>query len=210
MATYFDDLNNTPEAVIRLTHMQTGKQFKSYISQNFTISGSATYSSPFEAYLQQKSDTLNQVSAAVNTAGFNLPQQKLSIRGNTVLMWQSSDRPSFQITMLFLTVNSGNKTMQLASELASMVFPRTKGQSMTDFLEAPGGFKVGESGKAEGTWMLELGTWFRAADLVLVSTAMDIAKERTNTGQPVYVAVDCNLQPYTNVSENEFKNYFLG
>lgn len=240
-----DALRNTPDAIVRLTLMEQGKVFSSFITENLSISGSAQFTDPFsDAFMDKMSgfnktmDALTASSGAltggngINAAAFR--QQKTL--GQTMSQYQSSDRPVFNIPMVFITTRAGQRLDLKAVELASLVYPELQSEQAEDKQTAAGnasgqpqGTSVSSSGKnrlAEqfippcnyrwtdsgypaGTWMLEIGRWFRATDLVLTSATLEMSKQRVaQTGEALFSLVNCQLQPAYATTASQFMRYF--
>jgi len=201
-----DALALIPDATVKLTHQDTGKLFKSFISEDLSLSASATYSSPFEDYLAQKQDSLSKLTSAISLAGWQLPKVPMKVIGNSAMNWQSSERPTFSVPMTFITTDDQSNTQQKATALASYCYPRSSGKELSDFINPPGGFMITDSG-ATGLWVLEIGDWFRATDLILTASPPTFSKERTPYG-PVWATVACQLAPFLAPTEEVFLGYF--
>lgn len=222
-----DALQNTPNAIIRLSLPEQGRMFRSFIMDNLTIAGSANFTTPFEDAMQGGLDKVNNTAAAASIAMDTSAAMQYKSIGQTLSMYQSSDRPTFGISMIFLTTRKNQGNDQKAIELASMVYPETGAVNeayasgnapsgdihsdsvgLTDQLKPPGNYRP-VNGKPGGTWMLELGNWFRATELILLSSSLEVSKERVHgTDEALYSVVQCVLQPATAITGTMFRRYF--
>lgn len=83
-----------------------------------------------------------------------------------------------------------------------------KAAFMRQTLVAPGGFAPMGS-TAKGTYMLEIGTWFRASGLVLQDVSMELSKERMPNGHALWAVVTVTLTPWRLCTQEEYQQYFL-
>lgn len=79
---------------------------------------------------------------------------------------------------------------------------------MRQELVAPGGFAPMGS-TAKGTYMLEIGTWFRANGLILQDASVELSKERMPNGHALWAVVTVTLTPWRLCTQSEFQQYFL-
>lgn len=206
-----EQLYENPEATVRLSHILSQTVFVSLITEDLQVAGSSNFTSPFEQYLSDKNNTLNQLTAAMNVAGFDFGSIQLKNLGNSISLWENSERPVFNIPMLFITTRTGGDTRRKAAHLSSFTYPITDSNeiSLTNFVKPPGGYRIGKDGIAIGTWTLEIGTWFRATNLVLKQAPIVMSKEPTPDRQPLFAIVNCTLEPYRMISQSEYMGYFM-
>ena len=237
---YLDDLESTPEARVVLTHVDPSRegdagldrlrQWTSYVVDDLALSASAEYAAPFADLAASVRERANKVQAGAggvisllqergwwpkdDAAAQTALNTSLGSYAQSILHWNSSERPTFQVSMHFVTWRNehvGTKGVtRRATELASMPLPgissATDGHTMT----RPAGYNTSENDRGvQGTFTLEIGTWFRARKLVLQSANLNMSKERTTLGEPLYATVECELVPYRMVSYDEYLGWFL-
>lgn len=79
---------------------------------------------------------------------------------------------------------------------------------MRQELVAPGGYAP-QGTTAKGTYMLEIGTWFRATELILQDASMELSKERMPNGHALWATVTVTLTPWRLCTQQEYQRYFL-
>ena len=219
MGLYIEDLPS--EAIVKLSFLDgrggSPKVWKSWIQDDFSLQGSSSYNAPLESLLDDTHEKVQETKAGVagvlsylGVSGDFLPTFVIKNIGQTVLSWSSSERPSFSPSMLFIDYGQGENIQEQAVELASLVYPRQgagQGTVLERLLDTPGSFGVTD-GASRGTFTLRLGSWFVAPNLVLESAQLDVSKERTTSGQPLWAKVECSLRPYKLITESEFQDYF--
>ena len=235
---FLDDLagtiQNPTEAAVHLIHQspsreaqesngvkRTTTRWVSFIEDDLEIQSSANYSSPWEDLGNSAAQTAEQAATAVAQTGL-IPSswiENVSIRNfaQSILHWQSSDRPSFNLRMHFVTwrTNPPQRVMLRASELASMPQPGVKEVTNgVTVMSRPAGYyginqRDGAGQTIVGGFTMAIGTWFRVRNLVFRDASMTISKEQTTAGEPLYVTVNCSLEPFKAVSWNEFLSWFL-
>ena len=214
--------------------------WESFISDDLAIAVSSDYSAPYEELGGNARNTWNKwTSAATQTAGSlgnaigweSLGEQtagvaaKTSLRNytQTILHWNSSERPTFSVNMQFPTWRPGQNNERKAVELSSMPLPGITGfGSATVSMSRPAGyhgietgvtglgaFRAGNYNKVSvlGTWSLAIGDWFHARNLILTNTSLTESKIRTSDG-PLYITVQCELTPYKMVSWSEYMGWW--
>ena len=60
-----------------------------------------------------------------------------------------------------------------------------------------------------GGFTLAIGTWMLVRNLVFRDASIDISKEQTTAGEPLFCTVNCQLEPYKAISWDEFLGWFL-
>lgn len=215
-----DDLKETEQARVVLTHSPSNRTWVSYIQDDFSIGTGAEYSAPFEDLLSSAREFLGQASII---AGENARELiPIPSRQNTTLTWVSSERPSFAASLVFIAAKNDDRPQQEAVDLTSYCLPTTpteatgllglagtddQGEITDSVLASPGGYGF-EGRNPVGTFTLNVGNWFIASQLVLTSADMNLAAVRTSTGQPLYAEVEVQLEPWRMISAEEFRNYF--
>lgn len=221
----FDHAGVTPNAVARLLHVGprgSTRTWKTLIDvDDFAFNINAEYASPYEEILEDNNARLALGSTAINLGadflGIDASIKVMTISNKlmSTLQWTSSERPAFELTLYFITIDERDNIERDAVELQSMTLPRSHGDDRLG-LSPPGGYSNGgvqsvatTGGTAlVGGWILELGTWFRAPNLVLENAIMSESPIRTVGNKPLYVEVTVQLRPYQLITDTDFREYF--
>lgn len=125
--------------------------------------------------------------------------------------------PSNQMGLLQGITDSAANAIGGAIESVSNVFGGSIKQNnglskeasfMRQELVAPGGFAP-MGATAKGTYMLEIGTWFRATGLILQDASIELSKERMPNGHALWAVVTVTLTPWRLCTQAEFQQYFI-
>ncbi|QJT71154.1 hypothetical protein GR11A_00117 [Vibrio phage vB_VcorM_GR11A] len=183
-----------------------------FLEEDFDPAGGAQveYSNPFEDYLTDKSEKLNQGTAVFNSLfGANIEQTQLKSRLNSISLWTGTSRPTFDIPITLIRHRTADQPITaITSELQSYLFPIADG-GLESTLAAPGGYKIIEGGKASGTWTLSIGNWFRATGLILRAAPFPHSQVITVDDTPMFAKGRVTLEPYRMISSAEFRQYIL-
>ena len=219
---YLDGLINNPHGKATLTHFPPSpnppRVWTSFIdSEDFQFSINSEYESPWENLAEGINERINQGITGLNvvTGGDgHVPIVTLTSKRLTTMQWTHSERPTFDITMYFINFDDENSNPEReAVALESLTLPRgalNNEDSLT--LSPPGGYSNGSIGgnrRVTGTYMLQMGTWFRAPDLILENAVMTISPLRTPANKPLYCEVNVQLRPYQLLTERDFQDYFI-
>ena len=196
------------EGKIVLTH-KSGT-WTSYSVADLSLSGQATFGAPLEDYNDRQQEFLNKWSTVAGTIGIDLPISSVKNLEQTVQSWNSSDGPNISVEMTFITLSDNDTTAAKATSLSSLVFPRSLDRTI-GALGRPAGYANGLQGDGgvAGTFMLEMGSWFRAPYLILVSADLTYSSQQTRSGQPLWCTVGCTLEPYRMITEDVYLDWFL-
>ena len=233
---YIDDLEQAVDAKVVLVHDLPAKEnlgrtlstWTSYVTDDLVLSSTAEYSSPLADLASQATETANTWQAVVGmiTSRFGVSDtgavEKIvssSVRSyaQSIMVWGNSERPTFSVPMHFVTWrkdHTGNRGVtRRATELASMPLPGISSSVGDSIMSKPAGYTLegvasGGTERVKGTWSLAIGTWFFARNLVMMSANLTMSKERTNTGEPLYATVECELVPYKMVSYLDYLGWF--
>lgn len=134
------------------------------------------------------------------------------------LIWESSEKPQFQIEYTFYNVSqdfakSTKGALSQALALQKAVLP-SKGKPAKNrpgvFFKSPLGYKPKTGGNkvARGTLTLSIGKWFRASDLVVRSTNFTPSTQVLGNGHPVLVKGSITLEPSELITYETFLGYF--
>jgi len=186
---YYRVLINTPAGVV-----------KGFVMTEFQFSAQAEYSSPFENMGQ--SETLNMAATAVSMATGKGQFMLKSLR-TTVATWTGTQKPTFTLPLLMISLN-GEDVKQEVAKLLKGVFP-----TGVDKLTAPYGYAVDAEGNVKsGTISVQIGQWFYARNQILRSVDVQFSKEVLNNGLPLYASVTITFEPYRLPNADEILRYF--
>jgi len=199
-------------------------RIRAVVLGDFTISAGNDFNSPLATSalenLSQKANILKgAVQSGLNKAGVNKDlggQINFKNQAQTTLFWTGSKKPTFNLDLLFITLSRGYDVREEVLKLYESVFP-TKGlRGLT--LNAP----LGYDGTGRGTFAVQLGTWFRARNLVMTSVNFTFSQSQTIIngipGQPddansrfapLYARGSISFEPFRDIFFNEFKGYFI-
>jgi len=183
-------LINTPAGVVR-----------AFVTNEFQFTAQADYNSPFEALLGA-GEQLNLGLAAISMATGGTQFQLKSLRA-TVATWVDSQKPSFTLPMLFVSLG-GEDIRGEVGKLLRGVYPIG-----VDKLEAPYGYAVDASGEAvKGTISVRIGKWFYARKQILRQVDVQYSRQVLNSGLPLFANVTIVFEPYRLPNADEVLSYF--
>lgn len=190
------------------------------IEGDFNVSGSASYSSPYEEMAQKLSQTLRGVTSAASTVTNQLPDeiggmiqelQSTQVKNPSMTshLWEASERPSLPVTFTMLNYKEGMDVGRDATDLWAKCYP-TKG--VGGLYKAPGGYRV-DGTTAVGTWSIRIGRWFQAFNLNLTSVDVVYSQTQVSDGptdipRPLTATVSAVLVPFQAPTEDVIKNYY--
>ena len=215
-----ENLINHPHASVRLALQGGSRTWRSWLSGDFDMGTAATYSSPFEDMLEGLTENLGKVDV--------LSEGKLSeatdsffetarIPKNLTHTWVSSERPTFDVTMAFVTLGESQPNPQEeVTSLAALALPGIggggRGTAGATFTR-PAGYRPEQNASPPGTFTLKIGEWFEAKGLVLTAVQITLSQQRVilNGGtRPLYAEAQVSLEPFRMISADEFQEYFRG
>lgn len=117
--------------------------------------------------------------------------------------WIGSERPSFniQVALVALKDDEKNSVIRMSNEIMKAVFPDKRGGLFTAPLRY-------NPGNADGTVTLNIGRWFSASRLVVVSADFTHSRVTLRSGRPLYALGSITLQPYQAITYREYISYF--
>ena len=203
-----------------------GRQIKALLQGEFTIGGSNQFNTPLaSAALESLSEKLNVLKGTVtglaNLAGTSVnlgSQVRLGNLNQTANFWTGSERPTFNIDLLFVALRRSDDVRTQVEPLYQTVF--ASGSNILS-VDAPLGYSTDPSGKnATGTFAIQLGSWFRATRQVMTSVSFTYSQEMipldgTVNGTeptkfaPLFARGSISFQPYRDITYKEFQGYFL-
>ena len=194
---------------VKLIHLDAGSTrfWESWMTSDLQLSASASYGAPLADYNQSKNDRLNLFAVVGATLGLDAPIDTLATQEQTVLTWNGTDGPVFNIEMLFISLDDDAATEEKAVSLSQLVHPRRNGVN----LDRPAGYRFGrkeDSGGVNGTFTLKIGEYLRVRHLVLTGADPTFSSQRTRKKEPLFARVSCTLQPYRTITEDEYRSWF--
>lgn len=213
------------QVFISLPNGSGSQRIPALLQGEFTVSGGNAFNNPLASSAQANlSEKLNVGKAAIesvaNIAGreVNLGSQiQLKTLQQTALFWTGSEKPRFNIDLLFIAMRRGDDVREFVEPLYQTVFP-TLGEGGV-FLRAPFGYSVDGKGNASGTFAVQLGQWFRATRQVMTSVSFTYSQEMVPLNgsptqeptqfAPLFARGSISFEPYRDITFREFQGYFL-
>ncbi|MDK9585008.1 hypothetical protein [Lelliottia wanjuensis] len=150
-------------------------------------------------------------------------------RAQTIRMYQGSQFGGINLDMIFIVTSRSNiSRYHDAIELSSCVYPETNyeggsgeaGESALSYfqmdasvlkqaLRPPCGYRIGSNGMPQGTWNIQIGTYFMASGFILESAAMTQSKERLGQGEALITTVSCQFGVALDISSEQYKSWFI-
>lgn len=181
-----------------------GPTVTAFVVSDFSFGTSAEYNSEWEFEKQKTiSDAINRVASFFNDNKTGVAQISLKSLAQTISTWTGTEKPQFNIDVLFISYNPDVRPLDRVRELLGGVFPESLGL----VLVAPMKYAPGPK-SASGVWNIKIGTWFDAPNQILRQVNPTFSKEVTPDGRPLYAKVNVVFEPYRMISYAEFKSYF--
>lgn len=198
-------INNSQYATVRITGGDT--KFTGILQNDFNISGRNNFDTGFvgsdliRGAIEKKAELQRTVTFITGgRAGGDVSGTIPELTRNN---WTGSERPSFQVNVALIALKDDeeNNVIRRSNQMMRFVFPdRKKG-----LFVAPLGYNPGN---AQGTVSLEIGKWFKADRLIVMSADFVHSKVCLKSGRPLYSTGTITLQPYQAITYREFQAYF--
>lgn len=156
----------------------------------------------------------NFADIAKNVYG-RLNQSLVKSVWQTINSWTGSKRPSFNLTFLLIKARSNDNVMDDSvffmsrnlpdAEIAGAKFTLSAAASSDFKLKAPNGYNPFEG---KGMISVQIGKWFIANNLNLLSADFEFSKEVTEDGNPLYAQGKISFEPYRMITREEFIQFF--
>lgn len=166
---------------------------------DFTSAGEALRDIPIAGKALKVKDGFSNI--------LNISGRSATSELETRKVWNNSLIPDIPIELeLYQSDANAESIMEKMKRIKSGVYPTRDGA----FFTAPLGykFKGKNSRNASGTLTLQIGTWFRAPDLVMVSESTTFSKEVNSKGTPISIKMSITFQPFKAITYDEFLDYF--
>lgn len=207
----YDDFNNSSDNDVKnykvIIAGLTGGPVAGSLTSEFAIGGGNDFTSAGEllrdipvvgAALEAK----NKFSGVTNISG-----RSATTELETRKVWNNSLIPDIPIEVEFYQSSTQVESiMEKMKRIKSAVFPTRAGA----FFRAPLGYRFtgNNSRNATGTLTVQIGTWFRATGLLLVSESTTFSKEVNSNGHPISMKVQLTFQPFRAITYDEYLQYF--
>lgn len=194
------DQENPPQSVIGFTRSP------------FAINAGNEWNTPDQGAGQASlTNAINGVQGFLNT-WFNTEavQQRIQHPGQTIKSWTGSNRPVFELPLMFVRVRLSDDVEAETLKLYRAAFGQASGGGLTARFRAPLDYAPA-FGRAEaaGTVTMRIGRWFSASNLVVNTVNFSFSEIPTEGGKPLWAEGSINLEPFRAITFQEFRNYFV-
>lgn len=193
------DEGNPAESVIGFTR------------QSFAINTGNEWNTPDQGAGQASlSSAINGVQGFLNT-WFNTEavQQRVQHPGQTIKSWTGSNRPVFELPLMFLRIRLTDDVEAEALKVYRGTFGTSVGGGLTSRFRAPLGYAPAFGrAEAKGTVTMRIGRWFSASNLIINTANFNFADVPTEGGKPLWAEGSVSLEPFRAITYQEFRNYF--
>jgi len=174
----------------------------SYLTQDISIGGSASYTSPGQIELaKQASELLNRGAAVANRAGTNFANQQITTIFSTVQSWTSSDLFKLQLPLVFISLDRGIDPRIPVKKLLKCVYPISK-DLVT--ISAPNEYNFTSSTCCS----LRIGSWLLTPKIFLITSVnFSFSKEVTTDGWPLFATGTISMQSYQQIFADEIEEF---
>ena len=181
---------------------------KGFLRNDFNFTITSRYQSAFDqGALGDISGAVNAGTSVANGAlGTNIQNMQGKCLDLTVANWLGTDKPTFSITMLFVSYKPEINVINEVKKLMKGVLP-FKGMGNWS-LNAPLKYAPKGAAGASGCWTVRIGNWFVGPFMIMTSVAPTYSKEVVKDGQPLYADVAVTFEPYRLIDAKEFLSCF--
>ena len=207
------NLNEGPTANLS----NSGRSVEGIILDKVSIGGGADFNNPLESAAQAALDsTLTNVQmglrAAAAKAGMNsdsIPVLSLKSVAQSISVWTGSERPSFNIPMMFIATRRDQDIREDVKKLLKTVYP-TFSDAGTILPPLGYGSSLGVEGAlptAKNTCTIFIGQWFKASQQIMRSVEFSFSPEVHSNNTPLYAIGSIKFEPFRTVSYEEVSGY---
>lgn len=211
-----DALKDNPNAHVLVTGPNV--RVRGLITAPLSISAASRYTNVLESQAQESlSDKISgglgaagaalSVMGAGNLAG-SIPSFTLRTAEQSADTYQTSERPSFTVELIFVALRSNDDVRIPVSKLYKATMPTFSKQGAANFLQAPLGYQS-KGMSAQGTCAVRVGTWFQATWQLIKNVSFTFSREVTVNGYPLYASGSITFEPYRMISVDELLGYML-
>lgn len=186
--------------------------------ETFSVASSAQYESFFQQTAGGILEGMGNKGAAAKTV-MNALGIKTETFGNSAARYVTSEKPQFQLNLLFVAVRTNDDPREPVKNLLAFTAPKGEANpSLLDRLRPPHGYSLQGQLDVEkatgyedlgGFMSVQIGRWFRATKLILTAVSFEFSTVTTRRGVPLYAAGSISFEPYRVITSEEFKNYFM-
>ena len=223
----FDFLQKTPSARIliaptvltrasRVSNVEISGGVRAFITSDLTISAASRYNSPLES---QKQNSMSETVAGIGAIAQRvIPWAELREKisgftlrsvGQSVATYSATEKPTFNVSLLFVATRSDDDVRKKVAALYDMVMPSFAGFGFDDLVRAPLNYAPGDNKGATGTIAVQVGSWFQALDQIMTNVTFTFSKESIPNGSPLYAHGSISFEPYRVISAEELRGYML-
>lgn len=124
----------------------------------------------------------------------------------TVLSYNSTERPEFTLSLMFVALNRNDDVREKARLLMEGCMPVRSPQGL---LDPPWGYSINPSEEAIGEkFAVTIGDWFKAANQILTEASFQFSREVIETGNPLYARGSIRFKSFKQLYADELKNFF--
>lgn len=178
----------------------------------FAINAGNEWNTPSQGAGQQSlSNVINGIKGFLNNwFEEKAIQERIQHPGQTIKSWTGSNRPVFEVPLMFVRVRLTDDVEAETLKLYKGVFGTSVGGGALSRFRAPLNYAPTFSGTvaASGTVSLAIGKWFLAHGLVINTVNFNFADTPTDGGKPLWAEGSVSLEPFRAITYNEFRNYF--
>ena len=178
----------------------------------FAINGGNEWNSPdIGAGQAALSKAINGIAGFLNTwfDSNGVVQQRIQHPGQTIKSWVGSNRPVFEVPLMFVRIRLTDDVEAETLKLYKGVFGSSVGGGLTSRFRAPLNYAPAFGrAAASGTVTLRIGRWFSASNLIINTVNFNFADSPTDGGKPLWAEGSVSLEPFRAITFSEFRNYF--
>lgn len=206
---YFDKLINKYTKVVFVN--DRGDRVESFIREDFAFQNTARFQSAFDQEKLQKLGGIGTAAGGVINAltGSRLNQINTTSAALTIATWQGTDKPTFNLQLLFVAYKKGYDVLENVKTLLKGVYPDGLMEYSAGLVwNAPLSYTPRGLAGADGTWSVAIGQWFYAPFQIFTGVNPRISKHVVADGKPLYAEVMVSFEPYRILTSKEFFEYF--
>ena len=222
MGYYIDEALDDPDLKVILSVNSGGNQklFSGLMTAPMGMSASADFGIRGTAILetaQATKDTIENFASAAPLAMLRNAasrSQDFSFRAIdlTVKFWTGTADPSFTVSFGMMNNQANRDVFGDYYDLQSMLYPELGLAGKT--LIPPHGYKRSSvDSEVQGTWMVQVGRWFRADNMLLTSVSLDpsLALDQTNDKpSPIYTGVAASFTTHKTATADRVRSWYKG
>lgn len=212
MSSYaIDVLKSNPDSKVIIA-MPNNVAVVGFTRGPFALNAGNEWNTPsLSAGQQALSGAINEIKGFMNTwFSTEAIQERIQHPAQTIKSWTGSNRPVFEVPLMFVRVRLTDDVEAETLKLYKGVFGTSVGGGVTARFRAPLNYAPSKSATkgASGTVILKIGRWFSASNLIINTVNFNFADAPTDGGKPLWAEGSVSLEPFRAITYNEFRNYF--